>query len=160
MGTEAGKEPRALVRCALCGSLNRVDMSRAKDGPKCGQCGRPILLDRPLPVTDAELERVVAESTVPVLVDFYADWCGPCKVMAPVLDELAAARAGRVLVTKLDTDRNPTMAVRHAIRGIPTLIVFVGGREFAREVGAVPRSRLDALVDRALAESAAQSSLR
>jgi len=154
MAMERGKAAQALVRCALCGSLNRVDMSRAKDRPKCGQCSRPILLDRPVPVTDAELERMVAESTVPLLVDFYADWCGPCKVMAPLLDELAAARTGQVLVLKLDTDRNPTMAVRHAIRGIPTLIVFVGGREYAREVGAVPRARLEALVDRALSGAA------
>jgi thioredoxin 2 len=134
----------------MCGSLNRVDMSRAQDRPRCGQCSRPILLDRPLPVTDAELERVVAESTVPVLVDFYADWCGPCKVMAPVLDAIAAARSGRVLLMKLDTDRNPTMAVRYGIRGIPTLIVFAGGQEYGREVGAVPRQRVDALLDAAL----------
>ncbi|HSJ12986.1 MAG TPA: thioredoxin TrxC [Longimicrobiales bacterium] len=153
METKA-KGPQALVRCALCSALNRVDMSRAQDRPKCGECGRPMLLDRPLQVTDADLERTVRETAVPVLVDFYADWCGPCKVMAPVLDDVASARAGRVLVLKLDTDRNPTMAVRYAIRGIPTLIMFVAGREYAREVGAVPRVRLDALIDRALSGAA------
>jgi len=147
MTETATRGPSALVRCALCGALNRIDMSRAKDRPKCGECARPILLDRPVPVTDADLERVVKESTVPVLVDFFADWCGPCKVMAPVLDEIAAQRVGSVLVLKLDTDRNPTMAVRYAIRGIPTLILFAGGREFAREVGAVPKARVEALLD-------------
>src|SRR5690606_25401663 len=97
-------------------------------------------------VGDQDLERVVADSEVPVLVDFYADWCGPCKMMAPLLDELARERAGEVLVAKLDTDRNPTMAVRFGIRGIPTLIAFQGGREVSREVGAVPKPRLQALV--------------
>ena len=77
---------------------------------------------------------------MPVLVDFYADWCGPCKMMAPVLDEIARERAGEVLVAKLDTDRNPTMAVRYDIRGIPNLIVFRDGREVARQVGAAPRA--------------------
>jgi thioredoxin 2 len=150
MESRQAEKRTALVRCALCGALNRVDMARAKDRPKCGECARPILLDRPVPVTDADLERVVAESAVPVLVDFYADWCGPCKIMAPVLDDVASTRAGSVLVTKLDTDRNPTMAVRYAIRGIPTMILFVDGREYAREVGAVARPHLDALLDRAL----------
>lgn len=144
----------ALARCAFCGTLNNVDLEKAALRPKCGECGRPMLLDRPQHVTDADLERVVQESTVPVLVDFYADWCGPCKVMAPVLDELASQRLGQVLVTKLDTDRNPTMAVRYAIRGIPTLILFVGGREYAREVGAVPKARVEALLDRALSGAA------
>ena len=108
-----------------------------------------MLLDRPVQVSDQDLERVVRDSDVPVLVDFHADWCGPCKMMAPVLDELAREQAGGLLVAKLDTDRNPTMAVRYDISGIPTLIVFRGGREVAREVGAVPKPRLVALVQRA-----------
>ena len=84
-----------------------------------------------------------------MLVDFYADWCGPCKIMAPTLDQLARKRAGEALVLKLDTDRNPAMAIRYQIRGIPTLIAYSGGREVAREVGAVPPPRLEALLDRA-----------
>jgi thioredoxin 2 len=142
---------KATVRCAFCGKLNRVDLARAADRPKCGECGRPILLDRPLVVTDAEFDRVVADAEVPVLVDFYADWCGPCKMMAPVLDGLARERMGEVLVAKVDTDRNPNVSMKFGIRSIPTLIAFRGGREVAREMGAVPRPRLDALLDAARA---------
>ncbi|CAN5524074.1 thioredoxin TrxC [soil metagenome] len=140
---------KATVRCPFCGKLNRVDLARAQDRPKCGECSKPILLDRPITVTDQDLDRVVQDAEVPVLVDFYADWCGPCKTMAPLLDELARSRIGEVLVTKLDTERNPGMASRFGIRGIPTLIAFRGGREVAREVGAVPRPRLEALVESA-----------
>ena len=148
---ETEKAPKATVSCPFCQTLNRVDLARVQDRPKCGECGRPILLDRPIRVGDQDLERVVKDSDVPVLVDFYADWCGPCKMMAPLLDDLARERAGEVLVAKLDTDRNPTMAVRYAIRGIPTLIAFQGGREVAREVGALPKPRLEALVARTAA---------
>lgn len=143
---ETTPRKKATVRCPFCGRLNRVDLTRAGDRPRCGQCAKPILLDRPVSVSDADLERVVGDADVPVLVDFYADWCGPCKAMAPVLDEFARTRSGEVLVAKLDTDRNPTMASRFGIRGIPTLIVFRGGREVARETGAVPRARLEALL--------------
>lgn len=143
--------PKAAVPCPFCDTLNRVDLTRLGHRPRCAECGRPLLLDRPVAVGDGNLEQVVAQSDVPVLVDFYADWCGPCKMMAPILDEVAHDRAGEVLVAKLDTDRNPTMAVRFAIRGIPTLIVFRDGKEVRRESGAMPRGRLDALLDEAMA---------
>ena len=138
---------RATVACPFCATLNRVDLARLADRPKCGSCSRPILLDRPLPASDENFERSVAETTVPVLVDFYADWCGPCKIMAPILDDVARQRAGDVLVLKLDTDRNPTVAQRFDIRGIPTLIVFRQNKEAGRRTGAVPRADLEALVD-------------
>ena len=144
-----GKKSKATVRCPFCSTLNRVDLSRVADRPKCGECERPILLDRPMAVTDADLDRIIRDAEVPVLVDFYADWCGPCKMMAPLLDEVARDRAGRVLVTKLDTDRNPQMAQKFGIRGIPTLIAFHNGEEVAREVGAVPKPRLEAMADNA-----------
>jgi thioredoxin 2 len=139
----------ATLACGSCGTLNRVDLARAAHHPKCGSCGARVPLDRTFEVGDASLEKVVKGTGVPILVDFHAEWCGPCKVMAPVLEEIARDRAGSALVAKLDTDRNPAMAVRFAIRGIPTLIAFRHGREVAREVGAVPRPRLEALLDRA-----------
>jgi thioredoxin 2 len=123
-----------------------VDLARIDHRPKCGQCGRPILLDRPVPLSDATFDAVIGGATVPVMVDFYADWCGPCKVMAPILDQVAAERRGQVLVTKLDTDRNQATMMRFGVRGIPTLIVFSGGKEVGREVGVVPRQRLEALL--------------
>ena len=144
MMQQTGK--KATVACPFCATLNRVDLTRIDDRPKCGECGRPILLDRPIRVGDNDLDRVIANSDVPVLVDFYADWCGPCKIMAPMLDDIARTRAGEVLVAKLDTDRNPTMSTRYAIRSIPTLMLFRDGREVAREIGAVPRQRIDALL--------------
>jgi thioredoxin 2 len=142
--TEVSK--RATVACPFCGTLNRVDLARLADGPKCGECKRPILLDRPIAVSDASFERVIADTDVPVVVDGYADWCGPCKIMAPVLDDFAHDRAGEVLVTKLDTDRNAATAERLGVRAIPTLIVFRGGREVGRRAGVMSRSELDALV--------------
>lgn len=137
---------KATVRCPFCSRLNRVKLARAADRPTCGECGKPLLLDRPVAVTDADLEQVVTGTDVPVLVDFYADWCGPCKMMAPVLDDLARSRLGEVLIAKLDTDRNPQMSSRFGIRSIPTLIVFRNGKEVGRELGAVPKPRLEALI--------------
>ena len=137
----------ATLRCAFCLKLNRVDMDRAADRAVCGDCGRPFLLDRPVKVVGDDLERVVQGAGVPVLVDFYADWCGPCKIMAPVLDELAADHVGKLLVAKLDTDASPQVSAALGIRGIPTLILYRGGVEAARQTGAVPRSALDEMLD-------------
>jgi thioredoxin 2 len=133
----------ATVACPFCGTLNRVNVERVADRPKCGSCGRPIWLDRPIAVSDATFDRVITDTTVPVLVDFYADWCGPCKIMAPLLDDVANRRAGQMLVLKLDTDQNPATGQRFGIRGIPTLIAFRGGKEVSRRVGAVPAAELE-----------------
>jgi thioredoxin 2 len=108
-----------------------------------------MLLDRPVKLDDESLERTVKESTVPVLVDFYADWCGPCKIMAPAVDQLAAKTQGQALVAKLNTDQAQRMARQFDIRGIPTTIVFKDGAELTRQTGAMPYPGLAALIGRA-----------
>ena len=137
----------ATVACPFCQTLNRVDMTRVGDRPKCGNCAKPILLDRPIAVSDDAFDKVTGESTVPVVVDFYADWCGPCKIMAPLLDDAAQRRAGQILFAKIDTDRNPRTGPKFGIRGIPTLIAFRNGKEVARRVGAVPPAELDSFLN-------------
>jgi thioredoxin 2 len=134
------------VSCPFCGRRNRIDADRVADRPRCGECRRPLLVDRPVKLTGDDFDAVLEGTDVPVLVDFYADWCGPCKVMAPLLDELAADRAGALLVAKLDTDREPAISARFGIRGIPTLIVFRDGREAARSTGAIGVRELADLV--------------
>lgn len=135
----------AVVQCVFCGTPNRIDLGRLADLPKCGQCGRPIRLDRPLPVSDASFDKVIQGSSVPVLVDFYADWCGPCKMMAPTVDELARKHMGVVLVLKMDTEANRATPARFGIRGIPTSIVFEQGQETRRHVGLAQMAELEAL---------------
>jgi thioredoxin 2 len=144
------QQRKVTVACPFCGRLNRVDLARAADRPRCGECSRPIMLDRPLALSDASFDRVIADAQVPVLVDFYADWCGPCKMVAPIMDELARARMGSVLVTKLDTDRNQQTAGRFQIASIPTVMVFKDGKVVAKQVGALPRPGYEQLIDSAM----------
>ncbi|HTI63065.1 MAG TPA: thioredoxin TrxC [Gemmatimonadaceae bacterium] len=137
------------IRCQFCETWNRVDASRAADRPKCGKCGKPMLLDRPVPLNDETFAKTIDESDVPVLVDFYADWCGPCKMMAPYVDEIAREKQGAALVAKLDTDRAQRTSMQFNIRSIPTSIVFKGGKEVARQTGAVPKRVLEDMLARA-----------
>lgn len=143
--TSAPTTRPVVVPCPFCSAANRVDLARLALGPKCAKCAKPLRLDRPQKVTDKDFERTITGSSVPVLVDFYADWCGPCKAMAPTLDEFAGKRAGEALVVKLDTDANPAIAARYGIRGIPTLIAFQHGKEKGRHVGLADMKVLEEL---------------
>ena len=138
------------LRCQFCETWNRIDAARAADRPKCGKCSKPMLLDRPIKLDDETFQRTIAESEIPVVVDFYADWCGPCKMMAPFVDELAAKYVGRALVAKLDTDRSQQAAAPFGIRGIPTTIVFKDGKVVVQKAGAMPLAGLEQLLAQAL----------
>jgi thioredoxin 2 len=105
------------VRCQFCNTWNRIDAGKVTDGPKCGKCGKPILLERPVPLNDETFARTISESELPVAVDFYADWCGPCRMMAPAVDALAAHMQGKALVGKLNTDHASRTASGFNIRG-------------------------------------------
>lgn len=135
---------RATVPCPSCGALTTADL--ALGAPACTGCGRPVLTDRPVVLGDDTYERVLEDAALPVLVDFHADWCGPCRMMAPLFEQIARAYAGHALVAKLDTERNPLMAARYGVRSIPTLIAFRNGDEVGRRVGAVPRAQLERLL--------------
>ena len=144
----------ATLRCQFCLTWNRIDVSRAADRPKCGKCSKPMLLDRPLLLDDESFSRTISESDVPVIVDFYADWCGPCKMMAPSVDQLASSYSGRAIVAKVNTDLSQQATRPFGIRGIPTTIVFSGGAEAARQSGAMPYAMLASMLDRFLGAAA------
>lgn len=131
--------------CPSCGSSNRVPASKLHLAPRCGRCKTALgPLAQPIAVESAEsFDELVGGSPLPVLVDFWAAWCGPCRAVAPELEKLARARAGELVIAKLDTDALPTVAGRYGIRGIPTMILFRGGREATRVSGAMPAAEIE-----------------
>lgn len=130
------------VSCVHCQAVNRVPAARLDDDPVCGRCGKALLEGRPVELTDANFDAVTARTELPVLVDFWAPWCGPCVGMAPQFDRAARQLKGKVLFAKVNSDENPLTARRFAIRSIPTLVRLESGRELARQSGALQAGQI------------------
>lgn len=140
-----------LVACPQCHSLVRLPRARAGEHPRCPRCKAQILTGEPVALDAVAFAAHVERATLPALVDFWAPWCGPCRMMAPVLDRTAAQHATELRVAKVNTDEQPQLAGRFGIRSIPTLILFREGRELARQSGAVDAANLSRWLERALA---------
>jgi thioredoxin 2 len=134
-----------LLRCPSCGKLNRVSPERRD--PRCGSCHAEIdSANPPFYASDDDLDALVGKSPLPVLVDFYADWCGPCRTLAPVLTELARKHTGRLLVAKIDTERHQRVAARLGVTGIPALFLYKDGVVVAETTGARPLPALESWI--------------
>ena len=133
------------IVCAHCGAINRLPAERLGDDPDCGRCHKPLLSGAPIELDDLSFDRFVQNSTLPVLVDFWAPWCGPCRQMAPQFDAAARQLKGRALLVKVNSDDSPETSRRFAIRSIPTLVRLQGGVEQRRQSGAVGAAQIVAL---------------
>jgi len=130
------------IVCAHCLATNRVPAARLANDPVCGRCGKELLSGRPVELTDANFDAVTSRTGLPVLVDFWAPWCGPCVAMAPQFERAALQLKGRVLFAKVNSDENPLISRRFGIRSIPTLVRLDAGREVARQAGALQAGQI------------------
>jgi thioredoxin 2 len=137
-----------VVPCPSCGQKNRLAYERLGDAVRCGSCKKPLTAPAvPIEIaTPNDFDRLMAKASIPVVVDFWAPWCGPCRMVAPELVKVAARAAGRHVIVKVDTDAVPELGQRFGIRSIPTLAVFSGGREVARASGAKPAADIEAFI--------------
>ncbi len=141
-----------LVKCPSCGKTNRLPFSALDKTTRCGQCRTPLPApDSPIEVPSAEaFDALVRGASLPVVVDFWAPWCGPCRMVAPEIEKVARAAAGEILVVKVNTEALPELGDRYGIRSIPTMAVFLDGREVTRSAGARPASDIQAFIHQAL----------
>jgi thioredoxin 2 len=147
MGADPGTDDAVVTACSACGKMNRILRARLKEDPSCGQCKQKIFPRRPVTITDASWKKEVEDSPIPVLVDFWAPWCGPCRAVAPVLEAIAGERAGKLKIAKLNVDDNPGAAARFAVQAIPTMIIFRGPLEVDQIRGALPKAALESRIE-------------
>ena len=140
--------------CSGCGGLNRVDSERLSASPRCGRCGQPLPVDgSPISVSDEQLRSLIRGSPVPVLVDFYSDHCAPCRMLAPVLQQLAQRHAGKLIVAKVDTNRHPQMASELAVSSIPAVFLYRRGVVVGQATGFRPLPEWEKLVQPHLSQA-------
>jgi thioredoxin 2 len=142
-----------LIRCPSCGATNRVPLENVERGlaPVCGRCKTPLPVSlKPVTVTDATFPTEVERSPLPVVLDMWAEWCGPCRLIAPVVDQLASEMAGRVRFAKLNIDENPATAARFNVHSISTLLMLKGGQEIDRIVGVQPKTEIMRRLERVI----------
>ena len=130
------------IVCPHCQGLNRSPAERLSDNPVCGKCKQGLLPAHPVELRQSDFARFIEKSDLPVIVDFWADWCGPCKMMAPAFAQAAQQLQGKVIFAKVDTESNPMLSQQFTIRSIPSLLVFKQGREVNRQAGAMPAGQL------------------
>jgi thioredoxin 2 len=131
------------ARCRNCGAKNRVEHDRLGSAPRCGKCGTPLRIPaEAVSANESTFYDEVLHETIPTAVDFWAPWCGPCRMVSPVLDDIAGKYPGRIKVVKVNSDENPALSQQLGIQGIPTIILFRDGKEIDRLVGAAPRESI------------------
>jgi thioredoxin 2 len=146
--TTTANDDKIEYPCASCGSINRFPYAKRNDDPTCGKCKQKVFPRQPIVVSDATWKREVEDSPIPVLVDFWAPWCAPCRAVAPVLEQLAHERAGKLKIVKINVDENPRSAGLYGIRSIPALLLFRGPLLVDQQLGALPKPALEGWLER------------